>query len=125
MRPENPEISVVAVCAHEFGHIVQFKHGLDRELQEGQSTAKCVELQADFLAGFFAGRRKLLQPNYPAAVFATTQFSFGDDMVDDPNHHGTPEQRGAAVVKGFELAYKQQRSLADALLFSSKYVQQL
>ena len=25
---ESPEVAVVAVCAHEFGHILQFKHGL-------------------------------------------------------------------------------------------------
>ena len=54
----HPEIAVAEVCAHEFGHIVQFKHGLIRTLSDRDSNNYRIELHADFLAGYFAGVRK-------------------------------------------------------------------
>ena len=119
---ESPEVSVAAVCAHEFGHIVQFKHDLQKVVQKGQKTARRGELQADFLAGYFAGVRKREKPDFPAAVFAATQSKFGDLDVDSPGHHGTPAERGAAIVKGFEAAYRQRLSLADTIVASTNYV---
>jgi len=70
--PESPEVVVTATCAHEFGHIVQYKYKLTKQLTDGQATAKRAELNADFFAGYFAGARKLQKPDYPAAVFAAT-----------------------------------------------------
>lgn len=119
---EHPEVALSAVCAHEFAHILQFKQGLDRSLLAGQSTVKRVELHADFLAGYFAGTRKLQKPDYPAAVFAVTQYSAGDNIVNHPNHHGRQEERAAAVVRGFEVAYRDRRSLADAIQSGVNYV---
>src|SRR5262249_55728437 len=97
--PESPEVVVTATCAHEFGHIVQYKHKLTKRLNGGQSTVKRSELNADFFAGYFAGTRKLEKPDYPAAVFATNRYSRGD-FTKDKDHHGTPEERAAAVVRG-------------------------
>lgn len=122
---ESPEVAVAAVCAHEFGHILQFRRGLDRVVGAGQSTVKRMELQADFFAGFFAGIRKLERPAFPAAVFAMTQFNFGDNMVKNPGHHGTPDERGAAISRGFEVAFREKRKLAEAIQFSVNYVQTL
>ena len=70
-RREHPEVGIVAVCAHEFGHIAQFKRGIHRILIS-EKRVKRLELHADFLAGYFAGRRKLEMPEFPAAIFATT-----------------------------------------------------
>jgi hypothetical protein len=117
-----PDVGIAAVCAHEFGHILQYKHGLDRQLRAGQETVKRVELQADFFAGYFAGRRKLERPSFPAAVFAMTQYNMGDDMIHNPNHHGTAEERSAAIVRGFEVALKEKRSLAESIKISLAYV---
>ena len=122
---ESPDVAVAAVCAHEFGHILQFKRGLDQVVGAGQRTVKRIELQADFLAGYFAGRRKLQRPNFPAAVFAMTQYHFGDNMINDPGHHGTPSERGAAISRGFEVAYRQKANLADAIQTSTLYVRNL
>ena len=119
---ESPAVAVAAVCAHEFGHILQYKRGLDRVLLDKQPTVKRVELQADFFAGYFAGKRKLERPSYPAAVVAITQFGYGDNDVDSESHHGTPKQRGDAVVAGFNAAYRSQLSLADAIESSVAYV---
>ena len=122
---ESPEVAVAAVCAHEFAHILQFKTGLDRVVGAGQLTVKRMELQADFLAGYFAGVRKLERPGFPAAVFAMTQYSFGDNMINDPGHHGTAEERGQAISAGFEVAYRQKRKLSEAIQISTNYVQSL
>lgn len=122
---ESPEISVAAVCAHEFGHILQFKRGLHKIVDAGQRTVKRSELQADFFAGYFAGIRKLERPQFPAAVFAQTQFNFGDNMVDNPSHHGTPKERGEAISRGFEVAYRDKKSLVEAIEFSVNYVRSL
>ena len=110
------------VVAHEFGHIVQYKNGLSKRLQAGQPTVKRVELHADFLAGYFAGARKLAKPDFPAAVYATTQYGFGDYRSDSVRHHGRPEERAAAIVRGFEVAFRDRGSPAEALAIGMRYV---
>ena len=124
-RRENPEIAVAAVCAHEFGHILQYQRNLNRTVGAGQTTAKRVELQADFFAGYFAGLRKRERPDFPAAVFALTQYGFGDNMVNEPEHHGTQVERGSAIEQGFQTAFRDGRSLADAIQVSVAYVSRL
>jgi hypothetical protein len=122
--PEAPELVVAATCAHEYGHIVQYKHKLTKRLNEGQPNVKRSELNADFFAGYFAGRRKLEKPTYPAAVFATNRYARGD-FGKDKNHHGTPDERAAAVVRGFETAYRERRSFADAIQIGVNYAVRL
>jgi hypothetical protein len=121
-RPEHPDVAVTAVCAHEFGHILQFKLGLEPILLAGQATQKRVELHADYLAGYYAGALKLKKPDYPAAVFVTTQDSFGDLHVNKHDHHGTSKERADAVVRGFEVAYRERRNLSDAVQIGVNYV---
>jgi hypothetical protein len=123
-RREHPEVGIVAVCAHEFGHIAQFKRGINRILIS-EKRVKRLELHADFLAGYFAGRRKLELPEFPAAIFATTQYSFGDDNYGSVNHHGTSTERGEAVVAGFNSAYRARESFTTALETGIRYVQQV
>jgi len=123
--PDNPEIGVVATCAHEFGHIVQYKHGLHKQLKIGQSSVKRLELHADFFAGYFAGARKREKPDFPAAVFAANRYSRGDFATHKAQHHGTPDERAAAVVRGFETAYRERRSFTDAIGIGVDYVERL
>lgn len=120
--PESPEVAVAAICAHEFGHIVQFKRKLFSIVDAGQDTVKRSELQADYLAGYFSGLRKLRLPTYPAAVAALSLFKVGDKAFKDPNHHGTQEERGGAAVRGFEAAYREKKSLDEAIEQSTRYV---
>lgn len=122
---EHPDVALTAVCAHEFAHIYQFKTGIAQRLRAGQPTVKRMELHADYLAGYFAGVRKLQRPSYPAAVFATTQHSIGDNRVDHPEHHGTPDERAGAVVRGYEVAYRERRGFADAVQIGINYVSTL
>lgn len=122
-RPDHPELGIAAVCAHEFGHISQYKRGIDRRLVVGRDgPVKRLELHADFLAGYFAGRRKLENPDYPAAVFAATQFDFGDNNFGDPNHHGTSKERGDAVVEGFYVAFRDKLDFDVAVEKGVQYV---
>jgi len=122
---DNPDVAVTAVCAHEFGHIVQIQKGLTRRLVEGQETHKRRELHADFLSGFYAGVRKLEKPDYPAAVFVTQTRSMGDRDVNDQDHHGTPEERAAAIIRGFDTACTERRSLAEGIQIGVQYVSTL
>jgi len=122
---ESPDAVVASICAHEFGHILQYKHGLDKVLLAGQPTVMRLELHADYLSGYFAGARKLQKKNYPAAVFATSQYAAGDNMINNHAHHGRPEERAAAVVRGFEVAYRERRQLAEAIQIGVNYVSTL
>jgi hypothetical protein len=98
---ERPDAAIIAVCAHEFGHILSYKNGMIRQLDpSGGRQPFRAEQFADFMAGYFAGRRKLVHSDFPAAVFAVTQNSFGGGS------HGTPQQRGLAVQEGFLTAYQ-------------------
>ena len=63
-------------------HIAQYKHGVYERLV-GQDR----RVHADFLAGYFAGRRKLETSDFPAAVFAVTQSNLGDQDFGSPDHH--------------------------------------
>lgn len=110
-RPDGSHVA--AVCAHEFGHIVQYKHSIN--LTENAPTVKLQELHADFLAGYFAAIHKESHPNYPAAEFALSQSDGGDPYTWEPSHHGTQEERGNAVVAGFN-ARKNSRLDLDAAI---------
>jgi len=121
-KPEHPDAVVTAICAHEFGHILQLKLNLERTLRADQTTAKRVELHADYLAGYYAGTQKLRKPDYPAAVFATESYSHGDFEFTRRNHHGRPEERAAAVIRGFEVAYRERRNLSDAVRIGMNFV---
>lgn len=122
---ESPEVAVAAVCAHEFGHILQFKHKLAARVRNGDSTVKRTELQADFFSGYFAGLRKKERPSYPAAVGALAQYNVGDNRVNSPQHHGTREERGAAFVRGYDVAYRESKPLGEAIQISINYASRL
>jgi hypothetical protein len=122
-RREHPEVGIVAICAHEFGHIAQYKHGIDNVLIVNQRV-KRLELHADFMAGYFAAVRKLEMPEFPAAIFAITAFGSGDNDFGAPQHHGTSTERGGAVVAGFQAGLAQE-NFTTALQTGVRYVQQI
>src|SRR5262249_25799488 len=94
--------ALTAVSAHEYGHILQFKFVVD-ELMKLPKPDMSAELHADFVCGYFAAFRKLVQPRYDAATQAETQYHYGDDGKYIKQSHGTPDQRGDAVYAGFLL----------------------
>ena len=52
LRIDSKGISVVAICAHEFAHILQFRTVLNNRLED-RYPSYCRELHADYLAGFY------------------------------------------------------------------------
>jgi hypothetical protein len=94
--------SVAGVLAHEFAHILQFK-------REGAAFSDPLEteLHADYMAGYYLGRRNQLTYTEVEAL-ATTLFVRGDpeDFFEAPDH-GTGYQRVAVMLAGY-----QARSLA-------------
>jgi hypothetical protein len=111
-RPDNPDASIVAVCAHEFGHIVSYKTGLIRQLAPTRNYPFRAEQHADYLAGFFAGLRKRERTSFPAVVFADTQRSFGGAIRGT---HGTGTERAEAVVEGFKAAFERGISASEGI----------
>lgn len=121
-QPEAPDAWVAATCAHEYAHILQYKLRLKNTVFAGQPTSKRLEMHADFLAGYFAGLSKRRDPNYPAAVYATSRYASGDFNTHKKGHHGTPDERAGATVRGFEVAYRDKKPLNEAVQIGIKYV---
>lgn len=119
---DHPDAGIAAVAGHEYAHILQFKRGLNKQLTGSDGRVKRLELHADFLVGYFAGLRKLERPDFPAAVFASTQFTYGDNMIESPQHHGTPAERGQAVVAGYQAAFRDRQSTSAAIDTGLRYV---
>jgi hypothetical protein len=120
--------AVAGVCAHECGHIFQYKKRLfvdqDRvDIGSMESNFLAMELHADFLAGYYMGRRGALVNNQIKA-FSSAVYEFGSYNFDNNLTHGTPGQRAAAVDKGYRTAVDG-RSVDDAAIFGLMYVRQL
>lgn len=95
------DAAIVAVCAHEFGHVVAIKRGLQGKLVADPGSPFRGEQFADYMSGFFAGLRQLEEPEFPAVAFAATMRDLGGDVRGT---HGTRMERGRAVVEGFKAA---------------------
>ena len=122
---EAPDAVVAATCAHEYGHILQFKRSLKKTVFAREPNSRRLELHADFLAGYFAGVSKLRDKDFPAAVFAASRHAAGDHNFKSKTHHGTPEERAGATIKGFEVAYQEKKPIGEALPIGIKYVMSL
>jgi predicted metalloprotease len=97
------DFAVAYVVAHEYGHQVQDELGLFQKY--GNSLpAMAFELQADCYAGNWAksayDENKLDDGDIQEALDAA--LAVGDFDTNNPQHHGTPEQREAAWNGGFE-----------------------
>jgi hypothetical protein len=96
LKAENGLASVNGIMAHEFAHILQEK--LKCTLEGSQR-----ELHADFLAGFYMGRRGTYTAD-DIAAFGLSLFKKGDSEIWSEAHHGTPEQRLQTLLAGFHTA---------------------
>jgi hypothetical protein len=91
------------VLSHEFAHLLQMNLNVTFE-NTPESTRK-TELMADALSAYYlthedgaAFQGELIEQLTEAA------FNIGDCQFYNPGHHGTPNQRKAAVVYGVEVA---------------------
>jgi len=88
--------TVVAVMAHEFGHLAQFKRGG----VNANEPARRMELHADFMAGWYLRLRgQYSWTNLMPAL--RIFFDLGDYQFNSPQHHGTPAERLSAAQAGF------------------------
>ena len=120
-QPADADVSVAAICAHEFGHIAQFKHGLVDSLLSGARTIKRAELHADFLAGYYAGSRKRQRPDYPVTAFAAALSNLKSSNAA-ALAHGSARERASAIALGFQTSYRDRRSFADAVRIGLDHV---
>jgi hypothetical protein len=88
-------LAVVGIMAHEFAHILQWKY-------QSQLIGKLRELHADFLAGYYIGVKKYI-PYRDLCAFARSLFTKGDYNFWNPDHHGMPQERVAAMNMGYSL----------------------
>lgn len=102
-RVNDGGITVIAVCAHEFGHIYQMYAGYEAPLDRlDPSTNKPHELHADFLSGFYLGRRKAEHRQLDLREVGRELHALGDTDYTSRQHHGTPDERVAALAAGFK-----------------------
>jgi hypothetical protein len=115
-------MTVIAICAHEFGHIHQYETGYRERLQRLDSTAKPLELHADFLAGFFLALRKAEHPDLDLQTVGRFFNMMGDTDFTNPQHHGTPQERIAAIEAGFNFGKGGKGDVAQAAAAGTRFV---
>lgn len=108
---ERGGLAVAGIMAHEFAHIYQCRRGTSL-------SGRDLELQADYLAGWYMRHNKSMY-GIDISGFARTIWSKGDYDFRSPSHHGTPEQRVAAMNAGFN---NDTTSTATAYADSSAYL---
>ena len=101
LEPDDGGISVAGVLAHECAHIFQFFSGYAQSLR-GQTPVR-VELHADVLAGYYLAT-KVGSAGGRLAVMQRELIKHGTYNPQNPNYHGTPGQRNAALDEGYTLA---------------------
>lgn len=95
-------LPIAGILAHEWAHQAQFAHNW---INPTASTARNTELEADAFAGYYMGLAK----NWAGAElesFFQILFSLGDYDFNNPNHHGTPNERRSAGALGMLVAYE-------------------
>ena len=107
------------IVAHEYGHISQYKRALDMETFR-------KELHADFLAGWAIAtmNRNGVGSGVNPSAAAATLFARGDYNFNEPNFHGTPEQRSELMAAGYECGLDG-RDLQSAFIIGTKLVSQI
>ena len=90
--------ALAGIAAHEGGHIFQFFSSFLHR-PERDDSARDMELHADFLAGYYFGRTGRTERSID--VFGKSLFEKGDYDYNDPDHHGTPDERLKAMHQGY------------------------
>lgn len=86
--------AIAGISAHEWAHIAQFASGLS-------GPVYLMELHADYLAGWYLGRKALAGTNVMIAGLGNSLFNKGSFDFNNPDWHGTPQQRVQAMLAGF------------------------
>lgn len=121
-RYSDSGISVLAIIAHEFGHICQFQQNLSAVLRGSDRTVRRIELHADYLSGWYLGVLKKHNPSVSLWSSGDTFHRIGDTNFNNPQHHGTPEERVTASKTGFDLATGGEENVQAAISRGKDYI---
>jgi predicted metalloprotease len=103
------DLGVASILAHEYAHNIQFELGVYAAHSHAPQQ-KPFELEADCMAGMWVNHaysEGILDPG-DVEEGANTAFAAGDTLFTDPDHHGTPEERKAAFMLGYNTGDLQQ-----------------
>lgn len=116
-------VTIAGFLAHEFAHMYQWSKGYAERLAKGSAVVR-VELHADVMAGWYLGTKR--RNGVPMDIGALTDGIYlqGDHLVQDPDHHGTPQQRRKAVIQGYRAGIEG-RSGSEAAGMGERYVEHL
>jgi hypothetical protein len=106
------DVTVTGAFSHEWGHQVQFKYLLEwyginpgDPIYFDPEVSRKFETEADYFAGYYLTHTKGGRYYWSdAAEFFTLFYSLGDCAFESISHHGTPNQRLAAVRLGWILS---------------------
>lgn len=118
-------VTVIGICAHEFGHIHQMFNGYREKLLARSNTVKPLELHADFLCGYYMALRKAEHPNLDLGVLARELHNGGDTATTNKQHHGTPQERLSALSGGFRFAAEGRSDIARAAAAGFHFVSRI
>lgn len=90
------DYAVMAICAHEYAHIKQFQSGVQRDIAR-DLPCYCIELHADFLAGYFLKRAEASI----GAINTKAVSQVWSAWQKDSCSHGTNTQRFDAIEQGY------------------------
>lgn len=122
-RVRDGGVTVIAVCAHEFGHIHQMQYGYERRLGALDATNRPFELHADFLSGYYLALRKAEHSDLDLRAVGGVLHGLGDTAFNSRQHHGTPEERVAALSAGFKFGMEGGRDISAAARAGFELVQ--
>lgn len=110
--------TVMCIIAHEFGHCIQF----ERNYWSDVKGLRC-EINADFLAGYYLGRRKLSVPKLEFSRATELFERLGRPGNGDPNRdHGNSQERVQAARAGFEAGFDKRMTLNEAINAGWDYI---
>jgi hypothetical protein len=101
------DVAPQALIAHEYGHILQYKLGLIRDITDIDSpeTSRRIELIADAFAAYYLSHARGAAMQWKRVKqFLQVTYNAGDCDFTSLYHHGTPTQRMAAADWAYTLA---------------------
>jgi hypothetical protein len=117
----NGGIAVAGVLAHECAHVFQLASAdLLNRLVKDRTNAVLAELHADFLAGYYLARKRNVTPELLTIMQRVFVYQ-GAYNRSDPNYHGTPGLRGAAMDTGY-FAAQDGKNFTEASEIGARYV---
>ena len=99
LKLDGKGISVAAICAHEFAHILQYKFDFHSKLDH-MYQPHLTELHADFLAGAYLHRLKDAREISLQGVGRAWE-EMGDSQFTDAPTHGTSDMRLDSIQEGY------------------------